>query len=92
MALLKTGVLAAGGFVCPPPPQLFDVYIYQITARSAAGRVFILWGGEGVYFLYCVPKWASLQDRLGCSAAAARFSLSLLDCSTLESFCRPTRV
>lgn len=89
MALLKTGVLALGVLFAP---QLFDVYIYQITARSAAGRVFILWGGEGVYFLYCVPKWASLQDRLGCSAAAARFSLSLLDCSTLESFCRSTRV
>lgn len=45
MALLKTGVLALG-VLFAPLPQLLDVYIYQITARSAAGRVFnfVGWG------------------------------------------------
>lgn len=97
-ALVKTGVLGAEGGLFASP-QLFDVFIRYSARRCRKGFVFFIIlfcrEGRGDYFLYCVPKWASLQDRLGCSAAAAAatrfFSVSLLNCSTLEAFCRMAR-
>lgn len=100
MVLVKTGVLAllgpgrgGGVLVCPHRPQLFDVFYLSDASRAADERGFFLsiypyFAGRD-YFLYCVPKWASLQDRLGCftasaaaAAAAARFSLSRSCCRT----------
>lgn len=61
LVLKKTGVLALS------PPPLTCVYL---SGRGALG----CWKGLGLFSLLCALarrslKWASLQDRLGCSGA-----------------------
>lgn len=75
---MKTGVLAR---LLVRRIRCVDMFAAQLAARSVAG-------GLCVFFLLCAGwslKWASLQDRLGCSGAPLP-AFPSQDCSTLVSF------